>query len=1538
MKQKVLVWLLSVCMVLTMMPLPAFAGVVDADNSNAVAEVGGIYYDSLQDAIDATNSGTVIVQNNVSLTEGLTIPAGKEVTLDLNGMTISRNTEAAISTAAITNNGVLTIEDSSATKSGKITAFAANPDTASIPYYASNTITNCGTLTVKGGTIENSTSNDARAAFPIDNNSTSRATIVNIEDGTITGRGAIRQFANSKDNANEVNISGGTVTGTSYGIWMQNPGSGDPKASLNISGGNVAKVLMSPSANFEPSITGGTIAEVAIWEADTTNADRNPSGFITGGTITELSEEMLAKGCVVGEDGTVTQAPLPDAEVVDLGKITVDEYNVWDGSLTEGGDPIDLQIALEFLAKDDETAAAENAYGKYTTDFYITIDGMEGDSFTADEDCYLAGNYGTFGWIMIPLNGMKIENGKVYPVITSVGFNFSYIDICTSVKDFKCGIHLSDAVLAANPDMNVNLTLGLSEDLAAAQAAQFITVGEPYVYDVNDLMGYVAEVNGQGYPTLQDAIDAAGEGDTVTLLADLTIESDLNNAGKGYFNIADGKKVTLDLNEKTIGVTDNSTGNFILFYNYGEFTIKNGTVNLTSTNNRAWNAESAIVLNRGGVLNVESGTYTHNGGTDMAFVLDNSGNYYGDATTNISGDTVLTSSYIAIRNRMEQNSHGASGKAILNVEKGTISGTSRAIWAQAASTDVEAPATGEINISGGVIGLIDTARSNGAVSMTTISGGTVDAVKCEIEELTVIGGAVGDVTTLTAAGEEVAHVVTDAGLYVAAAAEIDGVAYATLQDAVDAAEAGDTIKIVSDIEQTSSVKVNSDKNITIDLNGKTITGKDETTKSFGLIYNTGTLTIKDSVGEGKITLEATNDNGWSRYSSVISNNPGGNLTVESGTIKHLGGTSMSYGIDNLTNGKGTSAVTTINGGTIESKYIAIRQFLNGVEANNELVINGGVIGGENSSIYFQDPSVNANTGSLTITENATVNNRVYLGVTAGSTEWPVEISIAASALKTEAATIVESNIPAGYSVELTDGIYGVVECFVAEVDGVEYATLQAAIDAAGAGDTVKLLADISLSEGVVIATDDVITLDLNGKVVSRNTEDAVSSAAITNNGNLTIVDSSEDQTGKITAFAANPDTAGIPYYASNTITNCGVLTVKGGTIENSTGDEARAAFPIDNNSSSRDAIVNIEGGKIIGRGAIRQFANSTTSANKVNITGGTVSGTSYGIWVQNPGSNDPLAELSISGNADVAKVLLSPSTKFDVSISGGKIAEVAIWNADTTNTERNPSGFISGGTFNKPVDVAYCAEGYIPCENGDGTYGVVKGEYVAEINGKYYENLQAALDDAETGETVTLVADCEENTYATVVPAGVTLDLNGYYATVKNFLAFGDVVDTNAAAGGIKVSNDTATAVVQLQPNNTMLPIYDSADGCYRFFECKVEAAGTKPSEDGTAVTFGFKMHMNEQALELLENDCENSGLDYVVELNWTGLPTALQYKFKASTIKNYVTNGTENYAMTLKLTGLDKLPEGGSVTAKPYVESATGVVVNEQNGITLTH
>ena len=276
----------------------------------------------------------------------------------------------------------------------------------------------------------------------------------------------------------------------------------------------------------------------------------------------------------------------------------------------------------------------------------------------------------------------------------------------------------------------------------------------------------------------------------------------------------------------------------------------------------------------------------------------------------------------------------------------------------------------------------------------------------------------------------------------------------SLKDAIDKVVEGNSGRVVltKNIELTEGVNIPKGATIEIDLNGKTITGYDASDKSYGLINNCGNLTVKN----GTLTLTAEKNREWNAYSSVISNNPGGNLVVENVTIEHKGGTDMAYGIDNLTNGKGTSAIVTVNeGAVVKSTYRAIRQFLNGIEATNELTVNAGaVIEGANKSIWMQDPSKNANTGKLVVNEGAQLKGDVYLFVTAGSTEWPVEVSIAESALVGE-STVITGNVPAGYIVTKESGAYVVAEVTVAN-------------DQASLDEAIANGATIALAEGTYV--------------------------------------------------------------------------------------------------------------------------------------------------------------------------------------------------------------------------------------------------------------------------------------------------------------------------------------------------------------------------------------------------------------------------------------------------------------------------------------
>ena len=254
------------------------------------------------------------------------------------------------------------------------------------------------------------------------------------------------------------------------------------------------------------------------------------------------------------------------------------------------------------------------------------------------------------------------------------------------------------------------------------------------------------------YETLEEAFAAAQDGYTVKLIKDIEVDKALTTEADIIF----------DLGGKTITGKDTATGSFTLISVKDDThltvtdSVGGGKITLKAENNRAWNAMSNIFENRGSELTIEGGTFEHLGGTDMAFVVNVNANSYGDATLNVEGGE-LSSSYIAVRLFMDSKSSNAgSGTAVVNVSDGTLEGPSRAIWAQAPnSIDGQ---KGTINVSGGTVSMIDTARSAASVVNTTISGGTVGNIKAEKGEVKITDGTItGILTILDADGNAVAE-------------------------------------------------------------------------------------------------------------------------------------------------------------------------------------------------------------------------------------------------------------------------------------------------------------------------------------------------------------------------------------------------------------------------------------------------------------------------------------------------------------------------------------------------------------------------------------------------------------------------------------------------------------------------------------------------------------------------------------------------------------------------------------------------------------
>ena len=247
----------------------------------AVAQVGSTYYTSAQNAVNSiSSSGTVKLVNNT--TEIVEIASGKNITLDLNGKTI---------TGKIKNNGTLILSGGTVNGSEqKYEHGIENNGTATINSgtykgYYQGVINYKGTTTIKGGTFYGSQYDGVLA----------KTGTVNIYNGTFSGG---HSGAYSGTTSGTLKISGGTFTSGSVGAIGSD--GGEVIVTAGTFKGVGAHAFYSKAGNIY--IKGGTFTTTTEIDAFTVKAG---TVEISGGSITGgLSGFAINSGKVTVTGGT----------------------------------------------------------------------------------------------------------------------------------------------------------------------------------------------------------------------------------------------------------------------------------------------------------------------------------------------------------------------------------------------------------------------------------------------------------------------------------------------------------------------------------------------------------------------------------------------------------------------------------------------------------------------------------------------------------------------------------------------------------------------------------------------------------------------------------------------------------------------------------------------------------------------------------------------------------------------------------------------------------------------------------------------------------------------------------------------------------------------------------------------------------------------------------------------------------------------------------------------------------------------------------
>ena len=335
------------------------------------------------------------------------------------------------------------------------------------------------------------------------------------------------------------------------------------------------------------------------------------------------------------------------------------------------------------------------------------------------------------------------------------------------------------------------------------------------------------------------------------------------------------------------------------------------------------------------------------------------------------------------------------------------------------------------------------------------------------------------------------------------------------------------------------------------------------------------------------------------------------------------------------------------------------------------------------------------------------------------------------------------------------------------------------------------------------------------------------------NANLTLAD--------VTATAGNTGSAMIDNY--------GTLTVTSGTY---TGG-------LDTVKNEPNAKLTITGGAFtLTKGTSKGFTGVVFNYGDLTISGGE--------FIQSdksaPYGQAQVVHTDKGGNA-------VPSTV----ISGGTFKNLCTrstaWTVRATNAADGATK-VSGGAFNKEVKDYYCADGFIPTKNADGTYGVKEGKFVAEVGSKKYETLADAIRLAAKGKTITLLTDVEQNTQLTI-NKNITLDLNG--KTIKNTQ---DIWGDNANA----ILSITNGAKVTITGNGT---IDAKENDCYTINVVK----GDLTIENGT-------FYGNVSVVQVQEGTLSVKGGTFDLHQKWEG-----SSKYLFNCIDDAYASGSANVAIS---------------------------------------
>ena len=711
---------------------------------------------------------------------------------------------------------------------------------------------------------------------------------------------------------------------------------------------------------------------------------------------------------------------------------------------------------------------------------------------------------------------------------------------------------------------------------------------------------YVAESGGTQYETVQEILDNMEEGE-ITLLDSVTEDLTVYAATTIHMN---GHSIT-----GNIDATDSLTLNGGTVD--GTVKVDGGTLNMTAPAE----AEAAIT----GGLNVVSGSASVSGakvgvkgtlcfdGTDMlisgavkAVELDSAAEpaaktLYGSATVN--GDTAAEAGFDTDTYKVG----GEIAKKLTNKQVGSTTPAAPSLMLTETSKSLTAGKTAMFTANyTGTDTLNAYVQGNAVNGYFTISqknnGDGTYTVSVKIDEETPGGTYTLFVHEVGNTSVQASATITVIGL--PDAAEVNGKQYKSLPRALNAAQDGDTVKLLANhvtdadalnalgedftFEQYASIVPVVTKTLTLDLNHKTVDylevgfseTNEETQKKETLA--TGNLTVTSEAAYGRISnlmfmagaLDIrSGEIGGSGCAGLLCDANSGSVTVSNGTV---------YGLTVL-----EGASVTVNGGSNHAgEWVvdsgATLKITDGTFGEVQFTRNGtiAISGGTFQSIKSDIAEELQPLMSLLDTQKV---HAFYKGddVQDGNAKELADVTV-----KEHTHTMVDNKCACGFSCthKDTDGTSAIDKdgkcavCgtqFAAVIGETYYTDVESALDAAADDQTVKLLANGTLPYGIYVSK--TLTLDLNGHSLDGYSLNVGGLTAMRQVliGNLTVIDSS-DGNGAVGVTVREGGT--LVFDPENDSTTLLQLEVWGGKVELHGGKILRKDLRLNNSITLGDLL------------------------------------------------------------------------------------------------------------------------------------------------------------------------------------------------------------------------------------------------------------------------------------------------------------------------------------------------------------------------------